>query len=187
MFEWHAVAEAFKVRRICHEQRRTVQKFSHKSSDASREYKLTAAGSDLKGDQSAILRNSHRDGGKSSRDGIPVLAWEYVPIYVLFMVPIIIQEFVHATLKSSGPIDETEFLLLGTGVAEPRKKKTKRKATKMEQSVKKKSNSSAKEDPLSYRVLWNERLLQLENFGGTKLKPIRTCIRCPCSTTYFAV
>ena len=82
MFEWHAVAETFRVPKICHEQRRTVQKFSHKSSDASREYKLTAAGSDLKGDQSAILRNSHGDGGKSSRDGIPVLAWEYVPIYL---------------------------------------------------------------------------------------------------------
>ena len=68
MFEWHVVAEAFRVPKICHEQRRTVQKFSHKSSDTSRVYKRRAAGSDIKGDQSAILRDSHRNGGKPSRD-----------------------------------------------------------------------------------------------------------------------
>ena len=57
----------------------------------------------------------------------------------------------HATLKSSGPVDETEFLIGATGAAKAPKKKTKRKAAKMEQPVKKKSKKSApKEEPLDY-------------------------------------
>merc|ERR1719174_1799446 len=67
MFEWHVVAEAFGVPKICYEQRRAVQKFCHQSSDTSRDYKRRAGGSDLEGDQSAIVRNSSRYGGICAR------------------------------------------------------------------------------------------------------------------------